>query len=329
MAVQNILDLTRNTLSTDLTSYNFLLYSIPGMGKTTFATQMFPEKSCILGFEFGYKGIPGALGVPIPDYFSFLEYVEQFDTDEARAVYDTLIVDTTTKAGEVIENYILGKFGKDALGDCKAHGGAYPLINRYYNLPFNRLKARGYNFVYICHSKVEDIKNDKGEVINQRYLPKMSDRIKSLIEPEVDYTFFITLDKDGKRILVTDNNSKSLGKQRTPLPLIMPLNIDNFLVEFEKGVLEKSNGNITSERSKTTVVEFKEDSVDYRELVKEIKELGQRIISTDKEKGKEAVVYINNILGKDDNNVQRTLDICTQENEEMLKVILEGLKKYM
>ena len=47
----NILNLTPNKLTTDLTSYNFLLYSTPGMGKTTFATKMFPTKSLILGAE--------------------------------------------------------------------------------------------------------------------------------------------------------------------------------------------------------------------------------------------------------------------------------------
>ena len=58
--IQNILKLEPNKISTDLTSYNFLLYAPPGIGKTTFATLMFPERSLILGFEYGFKGIPKA-----------------------------------------------------------------------------------------------------------------------------------------------------------------------------------------------------------------------------------------------------------------------------
>jgi len=323
----NILDLTPNKLSTDFTSYNFLLYSTPGIGKTTWATMMFPEKSLILGCEFGYKGIPGAIGVPIPNYYTLLQYVEQLDTDEARAKYDTLIIDTTTKVGEMIEDYILSMFGKDSLGECKAHGGAYPLINRYYNLVFNRLKARGYNFVYICHSRTEDIKNAKDEVIGQKYLPKMSDRLNSLIEPEVDYTFFLTLDREGNRILVTDNTTKNVGKQRTNLPKVMKLDIDNFQKEFVKGVEEKAQGEITNEKIQTTVTEFKAKERDYKELVTEIRNLGKQLV--EKGLGNDATAIVNNRLGQDSNNVQRTLDVCTQENAQMLETIVMELKKLL
>lgn len=323
--IQNILKLEPNKISTDLTSYNFLLYAPPGIGKTTFATLMFPERSLILGFEYGFKGIPKAIGVAIPDYPSAIDYVEQLDTDEARAMYDTLIIDTTTKVGEIIENYILSIYGKNSLGECKSHGAAYPLINRYYNLAFNRLKARGYNFVYICHSKSIEIKDEDGNTIGERFIPKMSDRIAGLIEPEVDYTFFLTQDKDGKRIIVTDNNPKSIGKTRTPLPLVMPLDIDLFLTEFKKGAEEKAKGFITKEKVETTAINFKKKERNYKEVVEEIKATGKKLI--EKNRNNEAFAIVNNILGKDDNNVQRTLDDCTQNNIEALETILNELNK--
>lgn len=325
--IQNILDLTPNKLTTDLTSYNFLLYAPAGVGKTTFATQMFPERSLILGAELGYKGIPNAIGVPVPNYHTLLQYVEQLDTEEARKKYDTLIVDTTTKIGEMIEEYILSMYGKDALGDCKAHGGAYPLINRYYNMAFSRLKARGYNFVYICHDKVEEIKNERGEVIAQKYLPKMSDRLNSMIEPEVDYTFFLTLNGKGERIMVTDRTPKNVGKQRTNLPTILPLDVEVFKAEFAKGVKEKAAGAITNDKVKSTVTEYTSKERDYKEVIEEIKALGKQLV--DAGKNNDAIAVVNNRLGKDDNNVQRTLDIMTQENVQMLETIVLDLKKLL
>lgn len=325
--ILNVLDLKPNKLTTDLTSYNFLLYSNPGMGKTTFATELFPEKALILGAELGYKGIPGATGIPVPNYHTLLQYVDQLDTDEAREMYDTLIIDTTTKVGEMIEEYILSMYGKDNLGDCKAHGGAYPLINRYYNLAFNRLKGRGYNFVYICHAKTIDIKNEKGEVIGQKYMPKMSDRLNSLIEPEADFVFFLTMNGKGERILVTDNTPNSSGKQRTDLPTIMPLDIDKFKEEFAKGVQVKGKGAVTNEKVKNTVAEFKINERDYKEVVKEIKDLGKQLV--DSGKNVDAVTIVNNRLGKDDNGVQRTLEMVSQANIQMLEVIVEDLKKLL
>ena len=323
--IQDILNLQPNQVTNDITSYNFLLYSSPGIGKTTWATKMFPERALIIGAEFGYKGIQGAIGVPVPDYYTLLQYVDQLDTDAAREKYDTLIIDTTTKIGEMIENYILSMFGKDSLGDCKAHGGAYPLINRYYNLAFNRLKARGYNFVYICHSVAIEIKNDKNEVIGYKHRPKMSDRINSLIEPEVDYTFFLTLDNDGNRILVTDNTPKNVGKRRTDLPLVVPMDIDKFNEEFKKGADVKAGGKAISQKINNNVTGFKQTERDYKEAVKEIKELGQSLAMQNKLH--DATAIVNNRLGKDDNGIQRTLDNCTQENVQMLETIILELKK--
>lgn len=321
----NILELKPNVLTYDLTSYNFLLYAFPGMGKTTFAKELFPEKHIILGSEFGYKGIPGAVGVPIPDYFSLLQYAEQLDTDAAREKYDTIIVDTSTKMGELVENYILSIYGKDALGDCRKHGAAYPLINRYYNLVFNKLKARGYNFVYICHALEIPIKNEKDEVIATRYKPKMSDRIASLIEPEVDYTFFLTQNEAGERIIVTDNNPRSVGKHRTDLPLILPMDVNVFMDEYRKGIDKKSNGKAVEKKVSNNVVGFKSEERDYKVIVEEIKALGQKLATEGKLVNAEAVV--NNRLGRNDEGGQRTLDEVTQANVEMLETIILDLKK--
>lgn len=323
--IQDILNLQPNVISNDITSYNFLLYSTPGIGKTTWALKLFPKRSIILGAEFGWKGIPSAIGVPVPDYYTLLQYVDQLDTDAAREVYDTIIVDTTTRIGEIIESYILSMYGKDSLGECKNHGGAYPLINRYYNLAFNRLKARGYNFVYICHAATEELKNEKGEVVGHKYKPKMSDRINSLIEPEVDFTFFLTLNKDGNRIMVTDNTPKSVGKQRTDLPTYMPLDIDVFRKEYEKGIKVKGKDKVTDEKIVNNVTGFKQSERDYKEVVAEIKKKGQELAKVDKLNDASAIV--NNRLGKNDNGVQRTLDECTQENVQMLETILMELHK--
>ena len=164
--ILDILNIQPNKISTDLTSYNFLLYSMPGIGKTSLAVSLFPEKHFILGAEYGFKGIPGAIGVAVPDYFSLNQYVKQLDTVEARERFDTIIVDTTSKIGSMIEEYVLSQYGKNFLGDCKQHGGAYPLINRYYDLAFNKLKARGYNFVYICHANETSVTNEEGLVSN-------------------------------------------------------------------------------------------------------------------------------------------------------------------
>lgn len=327
--MSDILDLNnipKNVLTTDLSSFNFLLYSLPGMGKTTFAVETFDsERTLLLAFEMGAKGIPGARPVPIPDYVTFLKYVDQLDTDEIRAKYDTLIIDTVSRASEYIESYILSMYGKNTIGECGSHGKAYTLINRFWGLAMNRLKARGYNFVYIAHANEEVLKNSNGEEIGKYYTPKLSSRVAGLVEPEVDYTFLITLNQAGERILVTDNTVKCKGKQRTPLPTIMKLDSELFKEEFIKGIKSKSNGEVINERTVTTVVEMANKERDYKELIEEIKSLGNAL--QEQGKGKEAIQIVNSLLGQDDNGIQRTLDIMTQDNIQVLEVILMDLKK--
>lgn len=324
--ILDILNIQPNKISTDLTSYNFLLYSMPGIGKTSLAVSLFPEKHFILGAEYGFKGIPGAIGVAVPDYFSLNQYVKQLDTVEARERFDTIIVDTTSKIGSMIEEYVLSQYGKNFLGDCKQHGGAYPLINRYYDLAFNKLKARGYNFVYICHANETSVTNEEGVELYKRYSPKMSDRIRNLIEPEVDYTFFLTLDKDGNRIVVTDNTPKNVGKQRNNLPTCVKLEKDakTLKEEIAKGILEKGGEFITNEKTITTVVQGKIEERPYTEVIEEIKTVGKKLAMTPL--GLEAREITNNGLGTDSDGRQRTLNEMTQLNYQVLIKILADLK---
>lgn len=325
--ILDILTIEPNKISTDLTSYNYLIYSIPGLGKTTTAVEMFP-KHFILGAEYGFKGIPGALGVCIPDYFSLSQYINQLDTDEAREKFDTIIVDTSSKIGSIIEEYVLSMYGKNFMGDCKNHGGAYPLINRYYDLAFNRLKARGYNFVYICHADVLSITNEEGVELHKYYKPRLTDRIKRLIEPEVDFIFFLTQDKDNNRIIVTDNTIKNVGKQRTKLPLIVNLKdgVAPLMEELKKGILEKGGEMITDKRTETTVIQTLEQERDYKEVVAEIKELGAKLAQIDNETAKAAIEITNNGLGTDNDGAQRKLNDMTQLNYQILIKILADLK---
>lgn len=323
--IQDILNLKPNVITNDLSSYNFLIYGDSGLGKTTLAVELFP-KSIILGAEYGFKGINGAVGVSVPDFYTLMQYADALDTEEARAKYDTIIVDTTTKVGEMIETYILSMYGKNSLSECGGFGKAYNLINRFYSQVFDKLKSRNYNFVYICHAKATDVKQGD-EVLYQKYSPKMSDRLDSLISPEVDYCLFLTLDKEGNRAIITDTTPKNFAKRRTDLPLTMPLDADIFKEEFDKGVKIKSKGNLTTERKDTTVVAAKSEEADYKVLVKEIKTLGSKA----KEVGKlkDALAIVNNGMGMDDNNIQRSIDNATQENAQTLMNIKAQLEKLL
>lgn len=330
MTLEEILNQQPNKVSTDITSYNFCLYSKPGKGKTTAAINMAPQgRSFILAGEYGFKGIPGAMGAAVPDYFSLTQTINHLCDPRCREKFDTIIIDTTEKINLIIQEYILSQYGKLTIGDCKSRGGAYPLINRYYDLAFNKLKAMGYNFIYICHATETEVKNEKEEVLYTVFSPKMSDRLNTLIIPEVDYVFFLTDDKDGNRVLVTNETTRNYAKSRTKLPLTIPINkfeANKFKEEFVNGIKEEAGQYITSEKTKTTVVEFKEkeDPSEFNDLITKIKTIGNELLTQGKV---EAMNITNNALGKDDDGNQRTLAQLDSSNTQMLKKLYDDLQK--
>ena len=105
----------------------------------------------------------------------------------------------------------------------------------------------------------------------------------------------------------------------------MPLDIENFKKEYEKGVQSKANGQITDKKIANNVVGFKPGERDYKEVINDIKLAGQKFAEAGKLADAEAIV--NNRLGKNDVGAQRTLDMCTQENVQMLETILLELNK--
>ncbi len=62
-------------------------------------------------------------------------------------------------------------------------------------------------------------------------------------------------------------------------------------------------------------------------MIAEIRDLGKQLVN--KGLGNDATAIVNNRLGQDNNNVQRTLDTCTQENAQMLETIVMELKKLL
>lgn len=325
--IKDLATLEKNKLSTTFQGMNVCFYGEAGTGKTTIATQIAGEDNClVLGFEDGFKGLE-VRGIQIPNYQTFLQYIDQLEKPEIREKYPVLIVDTCTRLLEMVEQYVTSIYGKQTVAEIGSHGKGYPLINKYYNLAMDRIKAMNYTIYYITHSKEDEIKVGD-EVVGYKSRPNLSDRGYNLIINECDYVFYLGYSsKDGERIMVTESTPRNFAKRRTPFPKVLPLDADIFAEEYKKGIEQKAKAETTTEAKKSTVVSHKKADRDYKVVVKEIQELGKKA----KEKGilKEALDIVNKGLGTDEQNVQRTLDVVTQSNIEMLEVVKSQLEKLL
>lgn len=337
--VENILNLKNNANKVSLRpdSYNYLFYGLPGSGKTSIAASMFPNHIMIQG-EIGSKGLLGVNGVPVADYKDLYDLCNVLSKDQVKEAYDTVIVDTATKIGKLIENFITGKHGKEVMKDVYTRGGAYPLIDKYWDECFNKVKSKGYNFVWLCHAATEDVKDPKNDdrVLYKKYSPKLSGRISGLIEPEVDYTFFFTHNNEDLKV-VTCRTKKNEGKNRTNVVRKMPtvLDLSENPKESAKIILDeltisiKAYGadNITEEKVVTNLEQSIRKSVDIEILKEEVKANAAKL----KEAGKfeEAKNLMERAFGVDEDGNQRKLSELTQSAETTLLKLIDDMKELL
>ena len=343
--VENILKLKekKNKISLRPDSYNYLYYGPAGSGKTSIAAAMFPNHLMIQG-EVGSKGLIEVNGVPVADYKDLVDVCRVLTNDEVRAAYDTIIVDTATKIGKIIETFIVNKHGKEVMKDVYTRGGAYPLIDKYWDECFNKVKAKGYNFVWLCHSNTEDVKDPKNDdkVLYKKYSPKLSSRISYLIEPEVDYSFFFTMatdkeTKEEKVSVVTARTKKNEGKNRTnvyrKMPTVMMLD-DNpkvsaklILDELKKSIRAYGDENLTEEKVVTNLEETQRESIDIEILKEEVKKLSEQLSEIGKKN--EVGQLMKTAFGVDNDGNQRKMSDLTQSAETTLLKLIDDMKELL
>ena len=85
------------------------------MGKTTTAVK-FPNH-LLLAFEKGYSAIPGAMAQPINNWSEFRQVLNQLMSEEAKARFETIIIDTADIAYDYCSKYICSNNDADTVSD--------------------------------------------------------------------------------------------------------------------------------------------------------------------------------------------------------------------
>ena len=113
----DILNITPSVISRDLKGKYVLIYSQPKVGKTSLACQ-FP-KNLLLAFEKGYNAIGGVKAVDINKWSDLKLVLRQLEKPEAKAMYDTITIDTVQIAWDLCEQYICSQAGVLKIADIE------------------------------------------------------------------------------------------------------------------------------------------------------------------------------------------------------------------
>lgn len=184
MASINIFDVKPHQVSRDMRGYSVFMYGGWKTGKTTTAVK-FP-KHFLLAFEKGYSAIPGAMAQPINSWGEFRQVLRQLKEAEAKAMFETIIVDTADIAYDYCVKYICDNYtrpdggtGVDSVSDIP-FGKGYGMIEKEFDSCLRQIVQLGYGLVVISHETDKTFKNEGGTEYN-KIVPTLDKRANNVL----------------------------------------------------------------------------------------------------------------------------------------------------
>lgn len=196
----DLLALEPQKISKNLKGKFCLFYGLPGVGKTSLASQ-FP-KVLIAGFEMGTNALNNVYVQPMKTWNDWKQTISQLirKKDELMQKFETIAIDTADSAWDLCVKYICSQNGVEKLGDIP-WGGGYDQAKKEYSNTFRDLAFAGYGLVFISHSTEKTLKNEKGEEY-QQIAPALPQRPYDIVNKMVDVIGYI------REIEVDENTRK-------------------------------------------------------------------------------------------------------------------------
>ena len=284
----DILSIEPTVISRDLKGKYLLLYGKPKTGKTTMASR-FP-KNLLIAFEKGYNAIDGIKAVDINKWTEFRQVLRQLEKEQAREMYDTITIDTTTIAYEMCEQFVCSQNGVQSIRDIP-WGQGWTLAKKEFESCLRKITMLGYGLVLISHIETRKEKTaDDSEV--EILAPSMPKRCYEVVNQIVDIIGYISTewDENGEshRYLYTRATPTVMAGSRFKyLAPKIPLGYNELVEAINEAIDEQK------ERDGAVVVDKVEKKIEEEINFDEIKA--------------EAATLWGNLTGKDPANAEKIL----------------------
>lgn len=201
----DIFSIQPHVVSRDLRGYSVFLYGEPKSGKTTTASH-FPN-SLLLAFEKGYNAIAGIMAQPVNSWSEFRQVLKQLKTDQAKARFSTIIIDTADIAYDYCTNYICqnaknssGGYGVDNISDIP-FGKGYGMVSKEFDECLRAIFQMDYGLVLISHATDKVFTDESGNEYNKIVptLDKRASNVVSRLADIIGYSRIVT-DSEGKEV---------------------------------------------------------------------------------------------------------------------------------
>ena len=293
----DILNIQPSVISRDLKGKFVCIYSLPKVGKTSMACQ-FP-KNLLLGFEHGWNAIGGVKAIDVTKWADFKLILRQLEKPEAKALYDTITIDTIGIAWDACEQYICAQNGVQKIADIP-WGGGYSACKKEFESCLRKITQLGYGLVIIAHveRRIEKRADDSEVEILGPAIPKRAYEIVNQLVDIIGY-IDVTWDEEG-------NSERWLYTRKTPTVMagsrfkyLAPKIkfgyqelVDAIAEAIEKS--EKIDGAKVVDKQENII----EKTLSFNEVRNEAMELWNKLIELDPENSKIILKKVEMVFGR-------------------------------
>ena len=293
----DILNIQPSVISRDLKGKFVCIYSLPKVGKTSMACQ-FP-KNLLLGFEHGWNAIGGVKAIDVTKWADFKLILRQLEKPEAKAMYDTITIDTIGIAWDACEQYICAQNGVQKISDIP-WGGGYSACKKEFESCLRKITQLGYGLVIIAHveRRIEKRADDSEVEILGPAIPKRAYEIVNQLVDIIGY-IDVSWDEEG-------NTERWLYTRKTPTVMagsrfkyLAPKIkfgyqelVDAIAEAIEKS--EKIDGAKVVDKQENII----EKTLSFNEVRNEAMELWNKLIELDPENSKIILKKVEMVFGR-------------------------------
>ncbi|MGD6964511.1 AAA family ATPase [Fictibacillus phosphorivorans] len=159
----------------------------------------------------------------------FLEAISELETDDND--YEAVALDLVEDIYEHCRVYVFDKNGWEHESDG-SYGKGWSKVTTEFNNAIKRLKALGYQVIYISKEKIEEI-TLKGGSKRTTFKPNINDKVANFLTGTVDLTLRAYVNSDDERFLQLAKKQNVFGGGRFDFQVDqIPLELDAFIEEL-------------------------------------------------------------------------------------------------
>jgi hypothetical protein len=318
----DLLNLQPTVVSRDLRGKIVMFYGDPKSGKTSNAVK-FP-KHLLLAFEKGYNALNNVMAQPINRWSEFKQVLKQLKDPKVKERFETVIIDTADIAWDLCEKFICQREGVEKIGDIP-YGAGYGLVEKEFDEALRSIPLLDYGLVMISHAEDKEFTDENGQSY-QKIVPTLPKRARKIVTRMADIIGYsrTVQDQDGNtrvNLYMRGTPRFEAGSRWKYTPPYIEFNYKN-LVNAIAEAIEKQEQEEGFTATNEHINLYKETTTyTYEEVMKEAKEVIEKLMSADENNASKITKIIETHLGKG-----RKLAEATEEQVDMIALIVDDLK---